>query len=248
MSNSHSRNNFYHIPFNINNNIKINYKQKSNSLNNNRKNDKSHSNNTSLSSNISRSISKNEFKNKNPLTERNLIQNKLDEYKKLIDRKITEMTRNKKKINLNKTTHYRSLSNKEKSLEYDMSLRYNDINKKLNDVSIRIIKGDINKYKTPNKNKFTKSYKRNIYSKQNSSKKLSRKLIKKGEIPLNENKLEFFSNSNINGYKANYNSSSLSSVNRTNIKNNNNISLRQFIFSKLSTNHNTNKTIFKTKF
>ena len=217
MSNSHSRNNFYHIPFNINNNIKINYKQKSNSLKNNKRIDKSHRNNTSLSSNISRSISKNE-------------------------------TRNKKKINLNKSSHYRSLSNKEKSLEYDMSLRYNDLHQKLNDVSIRIIKGDINKYKTPNKNKFNKSCRRNIYSKKSSSKKLSSKLIKKGEIPLNENKLEFFSNSNINGYKANYNSSSLSSVNRTNIKNNNNISLRQFIFSKLSTNHNTNKTIFKTKF
>ena len=119
-----------------------------------------------------------------------------------------------------------------------MSLRYNDLHQKLNDVSIRIIKGDINKYKTPNKNKFTKSYKRNIYSKQNSSKKLSSKLIKKGEIPLNENKLEFFSNSNINGYKANYNSSSLSSINKTNFKSNNNISIRQFIFSKLSTNNN----------
>ena len=52
MSNSHSRNNFYHIPFNINNNIKINYKQKSNSLKNNKRIDKNHNNKTSLISNI----------------------------------------------------------------------------------------------------------------------------------------------------------------------------------------------------
>ena len=45
-----------------------------------------------------------------------------------------------------------------------------------------------------------------------------------------------------------YNSSSLSSINKTNFKSNNNISIRQFIFSKLSTNHNTNKNISKTKF
>ena len=43
---------------------------------------------------------------------------------------------------------------KEKSIEYDMSLRYKnieDFSQNINDVSIRIIKGDINKYKTPNK-------------------------------------------------------------------------------------------------
>ena len=205
--------------------------------------DKYHSDNSSLS--ISKSISKKDKKNKslNPLSERNIIQDKKKEYKKGINKKINKITKNKNfKSNLNKTIHYKSLSNfipKEKSIEYDMSLRYKnieDFSQNINDVSIRIIKGDINKYKTPNKsvnsNKSLIS-KKNIYFKKNSSKKLSSRLMKKKNIPSIENKIDFYTN-NINGYTVNYNSSSSSSIQNNNNKARN-ISLRQFIFSKLST-------------
>ena len=120
-----------------------------------------------------------------------------------------------------------------------MSLRYKnieDFSQNINDVSIRIIKGDINKYKTPNKsvnsNKSLIS-KKNIYFKKNSSKKLSSRLMKKKNIPSIGNKIDFYTN-NINGYTVNYNSSSSSSIQNNNNKARN-ISLRQFIFSKLST-------------
>ena len=205
--------------------------------------DKYHSDNSSLS--ISKSISKKDKKNKslNPLSERNIIQDKKKEYKKGINKKINKITKNKNfKSNLNKSIHYKSLSNfipKEKSIEYDMSLRYKnieDFSQNINDVSIRIIKGDINKYKTPNKsvnsNKSLIS-KKNIYFKKNSSKKLSSRLMKKKNIPSIENKIDFYTN-NINGYTVNYNSSSSSSIQNNNNKARN-ISLRQFIFSKLST-------------
>ena len=205
--------------------------------------DKYHSDNSSLS--ISKSISKKDKKNKslNPLSERNIIQDKKKEYKKGINKKINEITKNKNfKSNLNKSIHYKSLSNfipKEKSIEYDMSLRYKnieDFSQNINDVSIRIIKGDINKYKTPNKsvnsNKSLIS-KKNKYFKKNSSKKLSSRLMKKKNIPSIENKIDFYTN-NINGYTVNYNSSSSSSIQNNNNKARN-ISLRQFIFSKLST-------------
>ena len=205
--------------------------------------DKYHSDNSSLS--ISKSISKKDKKNKslNPLSERNIIQDKKKEYKKGINKKINKITKNKNfKSNLNKSIHYKSLSNfipKEKSIEYDMSLRYKnieDFSQNINDVSIRIIKGDINKYKTPNKsvnsNKSLIS-KKNIYFKKNSSKKLSSRLMKKKNIPSIGNKIDFYTN-NINGYTVNYNSSSSSSIQNNNNKARN-ISLRQFIFSKLST-------------
>ena len=205
--------------------------------------DKYHSDNSSLS--ISKSISKKDKKNKslNPLSERNIIQDKKKEYKKGINKKINEITKNKNfKSNLNKSIHYKSLSNfipKDKSIEYDMSLRYKnieDFSQNINDVSIRIIKGDINKYKTPNKsvnsNKSLIS-KKNIYFKKNSSKKLSSRLMKKKNIPSIGNKIDFYTN-NINGYTVNYNSSSSSSIQNNNNKARN-ISLRQFIFSKLST-------------
>ena len=205
--------------------------------------DKYHSDNSSLS--ISKSISKKDKKNKslNPLSERNIIQDKKKEYKKGINKKINEITKNKNfKSNLNKSIHYKSLSNfipKEKSIEYDMSLRYKnieDFSQNINDVSIRIIKGDINKYKTPNKsvnsNKSLIS-KKNKYFKKNSSKKLSSRLMKKKNIPSIGNKIDFYTN-NINGYTVNYNSSSSSSIQNNNNKARN-ISLRQFIFSKLST-------------
>ena len=205
--------------------------------------DKYHSDNSSLS--ISKSISKKDKKNKslNPLSERNIIQDKKKEYKKGINKKINEITKNKNfKSNINKSIHYKSLSNfipKDKSIEYDMSLRYKnieDFSQNINDVSIRIIKGDINKYKTPNKsvnsNKSLIS-KKNIYFKKNSSKKLSSRLMKKKNIPSIGNKIDFYTN-NINGYTVNYNSSSSSSIQNNNNKARN-ISLRQFIFSKLST-------------
>ena len=205
--------------------------------------DKYHSDNSSLS--ISKSISKKDKKNKslNPLSERNIIQDKKKEYKKGINKKINEITKNKNfKSNINKSIHYKSLSNfipKDKSIEYDMSLRYKnieDFSQNINDVSIRIIKGDINKYKTPNKsvnsNKSLIS-KKNKYFKKNSSKKLSSRLMKKKNIPSIENKIDFYTN-NINGYTVNYNSSSSSSIQNNNNKARN-ISLRQFIFSKLST-------------
>ena len=205
--------------------------------------DKYHSDNSSLS--ISKSISKKDKKNKslNPLSERNIIQDKKKEYKKGINKKINKITKNKNfKSNLNKSIHYKSLSNfipKDKSIEYDMSLRYKnieDFSQNINDVSIRIIKGDINKYKTPNKsvnsNKSLIS-KKNIYFKKNSSKKLSSRLMKKKNIPSIGNKIDFYTN-NINGYTVNYNSSSSSSIQNNNNKARN-ISLRQFIFSKLST-------------
>ena len=54
-----------------------------------------------------------------------------------------------------------------------MSLRYKnieDFSQNINDVSIRIIKGDINKYKTPNKS--VNSNKSLISKKINSSKKI----------------------------------------------------------------------------
>ena len=206
--------------------------------------DKYHSDNSSLS--ISKSISKKDKKNKslNPLSERNIIQDKKKEYKKGINKKINEITKNKNfKSNLNKSIHYKSLSNfipKDKSIEYDMSLRYKnieDFSQNINDVSIRIIKGDINKYKTPNKsvnsNKSLIS-KKNIYFKKNSSKKLSSRLMKKKNIPSIGNKIDFYTN-NINGYTVNYNSSSSSSIQNNNNNKARNISLRQFIFSKLST-------------
>ena len=206
--------------------------------------DKYHSDNSSLS--ISKSISKKDKKNKslNPLSERNIIQDKKKEYKKGINKKINEITKNKNfKSNINKSIHYKSLSNfipKDKSIEYDMSLRYKnieDFSQNINDVSIRIIKGDINKYKTPNKsvnsNKSLIS-KKNIYFKKNSSKKLSSRLMKKKNILFIKNKIDFNTN-NINGYTVNYNSSSSSSIQNNNNNKARNISLRQFIFSKLST-------------
>ena len=121
-----------------------------------------------------------------------------------------------------------------------MSLRYKnieDFSQNINDVSIRIIKGDINKYKTPNKsvnsNKSLIS-KKNKYFKKNSSKKLSSRLMKKKNIPSIGNKIDFYTN-NINGYTVNYNPSSSSSIQNNNNNKARNISLRQFIFSKLST-------------
>lgn len=242
--NYYSRNNINNIQYNkINNNIKINDYKISNSLND-KKLDKYHSDNSSLS--ISKSISKKDKKNKslNPLSERNIIQDKKKEYKKGINKKINKITKNKNfKSNINKSIHYKSLSNfipKDKSIEYDMSLRYKnieDFSQNINDVSIRIIKGDINKYKTPNKsvnsNKSLIS-KKNIYFKKNSSKKLSSRLMKKKNIPSIENKIDFYTN-NINGYTVNYNSSSSSSIQNNNNNKARNISLRQFIFSKLST-------------
>ena len=209
----------------------------------NKKRPKSQSSNSSLCSQLyNQSISRINEDKKVPL-ERLKVQEKLDEYKKIIDKKLND-TRNKN-TNLLKSNHNKSCSNitsKEKSLEKEISvIQKKGLSHRVTDNNLIIIKGsdkknnvnNINKKKIINKSMII--LKNSISSKTNCNNK--GKLMKKKDILPIENK-ENLSNNNFNNI--NISNNNISTMNN-NISSKQNITLRQFIFSKCSTS-TTNRT------
>jgi hypothetical protein len=195
----------------------------------NKKRQKSQSSNSS-SQLYSRSISKIKEEKKIPF-ERLKVQEKLDEYKKLLDKKLNEMTRNKN-THLIKTNHNRSSSYifpKEKSIDKEISSNKNKgLSHRITDLNLRIMKGSEKKNKIGNKKKYINKSMimlKNSFSQINYNQR-NNKLIKKRYIPHIENK-ENLSNHNINN--------NMSTNNNNNNSSKSNITLRQFIFSKCST-------------
>jgi len=208
-----------------------------------KKRPKSQSSNSSLCSQLyNQSISRINEEKKIPL-ERLTVQEKLDEYKKIIDKKLNDITRNKNS-NLIKSNHNKSCSNiisKEKSLEREISvIQKKGLSHRLTDNNLIIIKGSDKKNKNNNNNKkkiINKSMiiLKNSISKTNCNNK--GKLMKKKDILPIENK-ENLSNNNFNNI--NISNNNISTMNN-NISSKQNITLRQFIFSKCSTS-TTNRT------
>lgn len=216
----------------------------------------SHSRSKSKISDDEKKERQNSFIKRTPVpTEKMKVQNKIDEYKVLIDKKIQDISKNKThRTSRDKSSCSNvSLQSKEKTIDNDkstLSKRNDELTQRLNNLTLKVIKNVERKSNTPLK-KIPINKKSTVYNRKKENKIIASKLFKKkanNDIPIIINQSDLPCFNNINIYTNDHNDNSCSNNNNHNNHNKSlsQVNLRQYIFSKcgissINQTHSINK-------
>lgn len=175
--------------------------------------------------------------------EKSQMMEKLDKYKKLIDKKVSEVTRNKSQIARESSCASILNNSKERTMDNELSLiaSQKDLTQRINETAMQGLKNELQKNTISVKkiplpdNTFSKN---EAYQKKKQTSSYNNKLHKNNQssIPIVINHSEVPCVNNINIYAGNTNA-----IISDNGQKSNQVNLRQYIFTKCTSNNLMNK-------